>query len=76
MSQRIAREELDRILATGCPDGHVAAVLREIADRFEEMRVTKGTGRVCVDWLVKHGRPMEPETVHVDRKRLLTEEPS
>jgi hypothetical protein len=67
---------LERILATGCPDSHVAALLREIADRLGELRATRGTARLYSEWLVKHGRPMEPEAVTQTRKRLLTSEPS
>lgn len=70
MSHPSAHAELDRILATGCPDERIAALLRNIADRFEEARVLAETkrgnrGNACLGykWPIAAGRPLMPEDV-------------
>lgn len=82
MSQRPARDELERLLAAGCPDEYAAALLARAADWAETGKVLherkaghRGNSRLSIEWPMAAGRPLIPEEVPA-RCPLLTNEAS
>lgn len=68
------QDELDRLRATGCPDGHIAAVIGRWADFAEQCRVladkkvgNRGTAAITVRIRASAGRQLIPEEMETAR---------
>jgi hypothetical protein len=84
LSHRLLQEELDRLLAAGCPQEHVSAVLGRWADFAESCRVLairkaghRGNDELTFRLRSSAGRQLMPEEMEAPKgSPLLTPEPS